>query len=120
MSSHVSHRYSTRFQSKMQKSQQSEYTKNVEKMNQLYAKTQTTHDMDRIHAMTEFYLFLQKFQPWKENARLRAALKQKIIHYLEVELPDELEDALKWRSTQMKEDALYELEAAMLGLQRLM
>jgi hypothetical protein len=120
MSSYASHRYPTRFQSKKQQSQQSEYAKNLEHMNRLYTRTQTTHNMDRTYAMTDFYVFLQEFQPWKENAQLRAALKQKITHYLEVELPDELEDALKWRSTQKKEDALYALEAAMLGLQRLM
>jgi len=120
MSSYTSHRYPTRFQSKKQHSLQSEYARNVAHMNQLYTRTQTTHDMDRMHAMTEFYVFLQEFQPWRENAQLRAALKQKIIHYLEVELPTEVEYALKWRPKQGKEDALYALEAEMLGLQRLM
>lgn len=94
--------------------------KNMEHLNLLYTNTQTTHDMDRMHAMTNFYLFLQEFQPWKESATLRAALERKINYHLEVEIPTELEDAFKWNPNQEKEDALFELEVALLHLQRMM
>lgn len=120
MSSYAPHRYETRFQSKKQKSLHSEFMKNMEHLNLLYTNTQTTHDMDRIHAMTNFYLFLQEFQPWKESATLRAALERKINYHLEVEIPTELEDAFKWNPNQEKEDALFELEVALLHLQRMM
>lgn len=92
----------------------------MEHLNLLYTNTQTTHDVDRIYAISDFYLFLQEFQPWKESATLRASLKRKIIYYLEVEIPTEVEDAFKWNPSQEKEDALYELETALISLQRLM
>ena len=114
------HHYETRFQSKKRKSLHSDFMKKMVHVNQLHTNTQTTHEMERIHALTELYTFLQEFQPWKESACLHAAMKRKITHLLEVEIPTELEDALKWNPNQEKEHALFDLEDTLLYLQELM
>lgn len=114
------HRYQTRFQANLKKSSHAEFLNNMVRVNQLYNKSQTTHEVDRIHALTEVYTFLQEFQPWKESACLRSAMERKINHLLENEIPTELEDALKWNPNQEKENALYDLEDALLHLQDLM
>jgi hypothetical protein len=114
MTSYVApHRYETRFQAKKRQSLHSDYMRNMSHVNLLYTKTQTTHDMDRIYALTELYLFLQEFQPWKDSDCLRAAMERKINHLLMVEIP------IEWKNTSHheKEDALFELEHTLFRLQ---
>jgi hypothetical protein len=107
------HRYQTRFQANKRHSMHADYMRNMNHVNLLHTASQTTHDVERIRALTELYLFLQEFQPWKDSDCLRAAMERKIKYLLAIEIPKEWEDV----PHQEKEDALFELEHTLFCLQ---
>jgi hypothetical protein len=117
MSSYIApHRYLTRFQVNKQLHPLN-YLNNMSHLNLLIIATQTTHDMERIHAFTKLYTFLQTFQLWKTNLYLRNSIQNNmdcLMNYIEIE-------KILTKHTDIKmEDALFELEDAMDKLEVMM
>ena len=113
------HRYQTRFQVNKKNSLHSEYMRSMRHLNLLYTITQTTHDEERINALTEVYRFLQEFQPWKESACLYASIQRKIRHFLDDEIPTEIERMSAKNADGILFD-LFELEHTLIRLDILM